>query len=91
MPKKFKLNRFLLGFFLIFALATALSNLLLTEYHLRLQALLIQQNQQRVLGLQTSQREEEFRFWQKIAQQFPTYKPGVNKSREISTNSQINK
>lgn len=91
MPKKFKLNSLFLGLFLIFAIATVLANLLITEYHTRLQALLTQQNQQRVLGLQTSQQKEELTFWQKIATQFPTYKPGVDKLKEISTNSQINK
>jgi len=91
MPNKFKPNSFLLGFFLIFALATVLANLLLIDYHVRLQNLLTQQNQQQVLGLQTSQHEEELAFWQKLATQFPTYKPGLNKLKEISTNSQIDK
>jgi hypothetical protein len=76
MPKKFKSNSWFLGFFLILALITTLSNLLLKEYFVRIQTLL---NEQKVLSYQTSQEAEETAFWQKIVAQFPTYKPAREK------------
>lgn len=82
MPINFKLKHLWLILYLLLASSIILANMLLYQQH---QRYLQQLADQKVLGIQASQKAEEVSFWENIQERFPTYKPAQTRLQQLQT------